>query len=163
METNHADHGNTGIHGLLQRGWSWPRHPLRLAALAGTGIMWACTKWVVVSQPFGSEEQKVHHRAHAGFTHHPRRGHREHSGTPNEQQPEQAKELARNAGFDVHAEAYAGKAANLYVAGGQGLGSSRRVVTFTRGVADRLRLGVKHLMRPKRAEASPQCRQEQPV
>ena len=70
----HADHGNTGIHGLLQRGWSWPRHPLRLAALAGTGIMWACTKWVVVSQPFGSEEQKVHHRAHAGFTHHPRRG-----------------------------------------------------------------------------------------
>ena len=29
---------------------------------------------------------------------------------------------------DVHAEAYAGKAANLYVAGGQGLGSSRRVV-----------------------------------
>ena len=44
------------------RGWSWPRHPLRLAALAGTGIMWACTKWVVVSQPFGSEEQKVHHQ-----------------------------------------------------------------------------------------------------
>ena len=48
---------------LPVRGWSWPRHPLRLAALAGTGIMWACTMWGL--DRLGSRVPRLRHSVDA--------------------------------------------------------------------------------------------------
>ena len=46
--------------------WSWPRHPLRLAALAGTGIMWAMAMplpllgWLLMSNVMGVSTGLAH-------------------------------------------------------------------------------------------------------